>query len=591
MLKKTAALCLGLGLCFGFLFVSCAGGEPKPECEFNSDCSSKAQKCTSGKCTDIKCTTNDDCRGGWYCNPSSAKCQATPAVECQADSDCKNSEKCELDGKCVPKPECESNSDCKDTAKPECKGGKCQEKSCTADTDCGDKEECKDSKCQEKPVECTTNTDCKDAIRTECNSENKCVEPTCSTDADCKDTNRSLCLGGKCVEDSGKDVGEACERGKVRCKSKFLCYQKDPQDPKGVCSPPCTPTSPSCESGKVCKPTTALQEGGVCVDKTGGKALGEECDDQNPCEVDMDCREWKGKKVCQRPCDPAKQDCGTKNECYTFKGKEEKNYCVSRREPCGIGRPCDNDYLCEQGFCNPPPSCENITCKEYEVCDKGACREVRCPDELSCPTNSTCDPTGRCQYSRVDPGCVSCDQANPCSSGDLCLNGFGGGGSSQAFCFPQNCTVGQPCTNPNFTCRPINITLNSVTCTADTDCTRQFPGFAWTCNNGTCSTTPNLCVPTIGQCTNQCKNVTCQGRDVCVPTDGSCVTPYKKACTACKHSEECGGADDLCVNFSGSDTGQSYCATDCSKSSCPPGQECLSVGSSRQCIPISRKCP
>lgn len=593
MLQRLFLLSVSVLFFSGVLFVGCSGEEVKKECDYNSDCKSNAKNCKSNKCVDIVCSANSDCRGGWTCDAASKKCIDKPPVECKTADDCRNDQTCNTEGKCVTKPECEKDTDCKDATKPQCKSNKCVEKTCTADADCADsKKICKDAKCIDKPVECTTHTDCKDPVKTECNAEGKCVEQTCTAHTDCKDASRPLCISGRCVPDDGKDVGEVCERGKIRCKNSLLCVLKDPQKDEGICSSLCNPLKSNCTGTKVCQPTTESDQGGACVDKKGGKGEGEECD-KDACEVHLVCREWKGKKVCARPCDPKLQDCGSRLECFTFKGKEEKSFCVSQRDPCGIGRPCTNDYLCDNGFCNPPPSCDGIVCKDgFEVCDKGACREKRCPDELSCPTNSTCTASGACQYSQADPGCVACSTAQPCTGGDLCLSGFGAQG--EAHCFQQNCTVGQPCNNANFVCRTINVTLNGVTCTSNTDCTRSNPSFAWVCNNGTCSTSPNLCVPTIGNCSNKCKGVTCQGRDVCVASTGSCVKPYKKLCEPCQHAEECGGEKDTCVTFTQGTVQSSYCGLDCSAGSnvCPAGYECATLqGGGKQCVPLSRKCP
>ncbi len=583
-------LLVGIGFCLSILSLSCAGEEkPKDSCKFNSDCKDKAQNCKSEKCVNIVCGVDDDCRGGWFCNTTSKKCQSKPTVECRENTDCKNSEKCDS-GKCVAKPECKENTDCTDKSKPECKAGKCVEKSCSDNSDCGDaKLICKDSKCITKPVECEKNSDCKDSIKTEC-KDGTCIEPACATNNDCKDPKRPLCVSQKCSADTGKGEGEPCEQGKVNCKTNLVCLRPDKAKPTGTCQVGCNPFRPKCPTGKVCQQIETFT--GACVTSNKGKGIGETCDKTTLCELDLVCKEWKGKTICVKPCDPALQECESDQECYTFKGKFPKSYCVSRRDPCGQGRPCLNNYLCENGFCNPVPSCEDITCKDGQVCDKGLCRAKRCPDDISCPTNSLCMPNGTCQYSKVDPGCVSCSQQKPCTGGAICLSGFGGAGASTSHCF-DNCTPGGPCPNGNFRCNTISVRLNGITCRTNADCNRQDPRFT-TCRNGTCIANFNICTPKIGSCNNKCKNVTCQNKDVCVASDGSCVTPYKPLCAVCKFPEECGGAKDLCITLTQGAIRTSHCARDCSdpKKPCPKGYSCNTLqNGAKQCIPTSRKCP
>lgn len=576
-------LLLSVGFCLSALVLSCAS--PEGSCQVNGDCKDKTQNCKEGTCTTIKCKEDSDCRSKWYCNTATSKCQSTPAVECKEDTDCKNREKCDS-GKCVAKPECAEDSDCTDNSKPECKSGKCVEKGCSQDDDCGDpKKICKDSKCVAKPVECEKDSDCKDSVKTEC-KDGTCIEPLCSTNSDCKDPKKPLCVNTKCSEDRGRAEGEKCEPKVRDCKLNLVCNLYNGKI--GYCRVGCNPYRPKCPTGKVCQQIEKAT--GACVESNKGKSLGEECDkDKQPCELNLACKEWKGKKICVRPCDETLQDCDSGEECYTFRGKNPKSYCVSRRDPCGIGRPCANDYLCESGFCNPAPSCEDITCKEDQVCDKGVCRNKRCPDDISCPTNSTCLPDGTCAYSKTDPGCVPCSQQQPCSGGGVCLSGLGGS-STTSHCF-DNCTPGSPCSNGNFFCNSISVRLNGVNCNTNADCQRQDPRFTQ-CNSGTCVATFNLCTPKIGSCTNKCKNVNCQGKDVCVPSDGTCVTPYKKLCATCKHPEECGGAKDLCVTFTQGSIRSSYCSRDCSKDPCPTGYTCNTLqNGAKQCIPSSQKCP
>lgn len=576
---------LGLAMMMVALLAPACGGTPEGACTKNGDCTDLAQECspTDKKCVDIKCTSDSSCRGGWFCKTDTQKCQKDPVAECQADADCNNDQKCES-GKCVAKPECEANSDCGSLQ--ECSSNKCVAKTCQEDLDCGDntKYECKEGTCAERTIECQLDADCKDAAKPVC-KDNKCIaKEGCETKADCTDPAKPLCVARECVADTGAAEGEKCGTG-TNCKSGLVCGTFEANSTDGVCAKPCDPYSPNCEGSKICR--LISDTSGACVDPNNGKKLGEDCDKDNPCELNLYCVEWKTKRTCAKPCDRTNAACETGEECY--EALKDRTVCVSEREPCGPGRPCNDGEICNNGKCDPPPSCDTITCKPEEVCEAGACRAKKCPTEVQCAQGESCDSTsGKCVTQGANPPCVPCATGGgaACQGTAQCISGLGNAGES--FCF-DDCSQTGTCTDStNFTCRQITLNQNGVQCTSTAQC-----GSGFTCDTNTnqCQRQASLCIPIIGTCRNKCNGVTCNAGEKCVPTTGTCITPGKMLCDACTVGDECGGTDDACLSFP---NGGSFCGQDCRTKTCPTGYNCYNLSNGgRQCAPadLNKGCP
>lgn len=563
---------------------ACGPNVPEGQCRKNSDCQDKTTGCDpqTKTCTPIQCTQDADCRGGWFCNTSQKKCQSERPKECQTNSDCADGKSC-VNAKCIIKQECTQDGECK--AYQTCDNGKCVARSCKDSLDCGDNTqyECKEGTCTKRTIECSKNEDCKDASKPIC-KDGTCTEKSgCAQDSDCTDPQKSLCLAGKCVMDTRAGEGKTCESSKTECKTGLFCHRADPKKTTGTCRTSCLPLSPTCPSGQVCRSLGGTQ--GICLDKNNGKREGEECDKQtNLCERNLYCTSWKSKKVCAALCNPNSSTCDSQSECYEV--IKSRFVCVSKRDPCGPGRPCPTGYNCSSGLCNPPPSCEGIQCKDEQVCENGICRAKRCPKEIQCSGGKQCNKTtGQCFTPTGDPPCKPCAAQNPrCpNSTDQCLTGLGN--PNEAFCFSDCSSTGTCADNTHFECQSIGITRNGVTCTQDSQC----GGGGFKCNNGKCELNAKLCIPKIGTCRNKCQGVTCTGGQICAPTTGTCITTGKKLCDPCTVNDECGGKDDLCVNYGG---GNTRCGQDCRSASCPAGYRCYNIGNGarKQCAPVNLQC-
>ncbi|MCB9641286.1 MAG: hypothetical protein H6728_04185 [Myxococcales bacterium] len=557
-------------------YFACETKESEATCAGDGDCTNIAQRCdtTTSTCVDIVCTTNNDCRKGWRCNASQKRCKDNT---CQVDSDCETNERCKL-SRCEIKPECEQDADCADPAKPKCRQNKCAVE-CEQDADCTDttKPSCKNNRCFPPNTDCLADADCTDTNNPKC-LRGSC-KPTdgCENNDDCKDPQKPLCLAQICNPDTRPKEGEACDNQQKQCPDELVCH-KETGGTDSVCRKKCLTYQPQCDGTKVCQ---QIQENeGACVDRNNGKQPGDLCD-AAPCEKDLLCVDWKGKKVCSLPCDPNRARCGPGEECYET---GEKSYtCVEERDPCGPGRPCATGYQCNNGRCDPPIPCERLKCADDEVCEVGRCRKKKCPNEVTCPPVYSCNSiSGVCEPPPVDdPPCVACDAIGGCANPNAtCLGGLGSTPDDR-FCL-ERCDSGSCLDNKNFECVRINLTGGSCIGGA---CATGF----------TCDTTQNVCVqnnipfclPRIGTCRNKCKGITCtQPKQVCVPAIGSCLVPGgKNLCDTCTDAVECGTSSDLCLTYPNG-LG-SFCGQDCSSSTCPAGYQCFTVGSNRQCARVS----
>ena len=89
--------------------------KPYPNCETDEACKAQGEVCVQGQCRE--CATDDQCKAGFTCDPTSFRCVPKPAAEaketgstvpdsCDADTDCPQGMACQA-GKCVSAPTCD----------------------------------------------------------------------------------------------------------------------------------------------------------------------------------------------------------------------------------------------------------------------------------------------------------------------------------------------------------------------------------------------------------------------------------------------------------------------------------------------------
>ncbi len=115
-----------------------------------------------------------------------------------------------------------------------------------------------------------------------------------------------------------------------------------------------------------------------------------------------------------------------------------------------------------------------------------------------------------------------------------------------------------------------------------------------TCVNVDDTGTVRQCVPDTLSCVDLCAGVECPEGEVCDPLDGNCMVPLG-LCDECVTNQQCGGPNDLCLQFADIDN-RTGCALDCSvnPSGCPEGYFCTDLttpeGPASQCVPESGTC-
>jgi len=226
--------------------------------------------------------------------------------------------------------------------------------------------------------------------------------------------------------------------------------------------------------------------------------------------------------------------------------------CVAAAD-CADGDPCTDD-LCQAGTCTHPDntaSCDDADpCTTADVCRAGTCAGAA----LDCaPMSDTCGvaacnpATGTCERAPVDDG-TPCNDTNACTVQDACAAGTCRGRPKDCTGFGNACTTG--------TCSPATGACQSVpsndggTCDDANFCTDGDVCHAGQCAGTTldCTSLDSRC--SRGQCSRQtgaCEAIainegsTCDDHDLCTRTD---------ACLAGRcvgDPVDCSSLDDQCV--------------------------------------------
>ena len=373
---------------------------------------------------------------------------------------------------------------------------------------------------------CTANDVCR---------EGKCVS---GPQIDCDDGNP--CTIDKCDEDTGQCVHEPSNEKEIECDANLCTVDDYCED--GFCHPG---SSLTCSVPTMCAADVAPDPNCDCIRSVCLPDLGciyavenlcmecsfleAGCADNNPCtrEVcDFDPNSLVGDTVCyyelQENHPETSDSCSLVDKC-ALGGTCSNGICV----PTGY-KDCDDNNPCTDDFCDKVTgkcvhsfhmlACDdNDPCTFNDRCIMGECKgePVDCNDQNPC-TRDYCDTaTGKCVF---EPMAGFCDDGNPCTVGDRCVEGVCIG--TRASCDDKDpCTIDycdpklQICVN-----QPILACLN---CTKNEDC---FDGNDCTidiCDDGKCK----FLRQNGGACDDG--NV-CTGDDRCV--NGECVGGALKVC-------------------------------------------------------------
>jgi hypothetical protein len=434
----------------------CGAGIPLA-CDDGNACNGK-ETCDPAKgcvgAAALSCDDGDLCNGLEICTPAKG-CQAGPAPSCDDGNACTD-DLCEKKLGCLHSNNaaaCDDGSPC--TAGDHCAGGKCV---FSAMDDCDDGKLCTDDSCDPAlgcihtlntaPCDdgdiCTTGDHCHLGACTgggqlACKDGNPCTDDQCVPKAGCE----FLPNGKGCDDGSACTTGDHCDAGMCVVSGLLDCADGN------VC------TDDSCDgklgclhvaNAKPCDDGTVCTVGDVCLAKAcqPGQAL--DCDDGNlctddACDVKLGCGHG-----------PNTLPCNDNNLCTPF-DKCQGGQCV------GAGAvDCNDKNICTDDSCVPADGCLNQpnsnpcddanACTTLDVCSAGKCvggAAPNCDDSNACTTDA-CAPQSGCTHTPLPNG-TACGGGKTCQDGKcgpLCTPGsqtFNFTGAAQSFVVPGGCTT------------------------------------------------------------------------------------------------------------------------------------------------------
>ena len=378
---------------------------------------------------------------------------------------------------------------------------------CEKTADCGEGQTCVSGECMTLGTGCSGDVDCPAGMT--------CIEASCVARV-------------FCTKDADCAAGQVCED--ANCKD-------------DTTEPECT-VDDDCPGGH-CN-TTA----GKCVLDEGPCAVDADCDDGDPCSLDV-CQDSSCAHAADTAagCCTADADCVDANPCTV-------DACVAERcehDISGAGSCCASDADCDDG-----DGCTS------DRCIASACYHPHQSDSAACPCTSTSD----------------CDDGNPCTI-DSCLSSecsyMKNPNSPSVECclLDSACDDGEPLTVDSCSDLFICDHVLRAPCQADTSCNDQNPCTVDQCVEGFCQSGDagiEDCCVTAGNCDdgneasvdtcveNRCEHVECQ-------TDSECDDEDPETVDLCE--------ENICVHIIGCEE-DSQCADEdpCTEDLCTEAHDC-----------------
>ena len=517
----------------------------------NGDCSWEPVN-EGGACSDGNvCTLNDACQNG--------KCVGGVEANCNDGNPCSDDD-CDPTGGCFHEANeapCQDGDVCT-------VGDQCSEEVCLGGEplECDDGNHCTDDSCEpgagcihknnanqcDDMNECSTGDGCfgGQCVGTgtlDCNDDNLCTTDVCDPEMGCVNTSNAL----PCDDGNACTTGESCNAGECQGGVAANCNDGNPCTddschPNAGCQH--ANNEDACNDGDVCT-TNDLCQNGVCV---GAGTL--TCDDANPCTADS-CDALLG---CLHA--PGDGECDDGNSCTTIDACANGFCKGSGLLNCNDNDPCTNDWCDPSSGCvnkfNSAPCNDGDLCTTGDTCALGECEgtgDLNCEDGNSC-TEDSCDPQTGCTHA---PGEGACDDQNPCTANDQCVQGICKGlgltnCNDQDICTDDWCDPSEGCVHqPNqVPCSDGNICTVGDTC-ADGLCT---PGPALSCDDS-----------------NVCTDDSCDVDLGCQHTDNEALCDDSNPCTA---NDACAGGKCLATELTNCDD-DNLCTDD----SCNPLTGCV----------------
>lgn len=494
--------------------------------------------CIKGVCTGFQarsCPAIDQCHSAGVCNTATGACSAPIKPDttlCNDGDACTTVDKCTA-GVCTgytPVVCPASNNNCQEPGVCNKASGACSYAQKAQGTSCDDNDKCSaTSTCSDVTGTCQGSnytvcpppTQCKvaggcDSRTGICNYANKLDLTSCNDGDAC--TTVDVCMNGECVGTSPVvcPLGDQCNDA-VQCNSAT-----------GKCDP--TPvTGRSCNDGDACTQSDTCSNG-QCV----GSNLVVCPEPVNNCHTQGTCNRATG--VCSTPTLPEYTKCDDSNLCST------ESYCITglctgaNWTICGAPSQCQLPGTCDpsKGYCNFPNqengfSCnDNNPCTTNDACMNGICvggPSIICPSLGQCFNQGSCDiMTGECIPNPKTDG-TFCTDNNACTLNDTCVAGLCTSKSSVVCADPTICHMAGICDPTDGLCFFPKVEDG-------TGCVLEGAG----------CTESSSCVD--GQCTGQSFVVCaapdqCHNNGTCNDISGECSYPEKEFSTPCNDSNLC----------------------------------------------------
>ncbi|HEX2879555.1 MAG TPA: MYXO-CTERM sorting domain-containing protein [Polyangiaceae bacterium] len=293
-----------------------------------------------------------------------------------------------------------------------------------------------------------------------------------------------------------------------------------------------------CDDGNSCTLNTTC-EAGIC-NKGEIEEDGKPCEDGNPCITGSTC----GGGQCQRGqnADPG-TPCDDGNQCTIATTCDETGTCgggdKSDGLPCDDGNPCTKDTMCNAGECGSGSTSSGESCdRDGNLCTQDQCVEMECMPggPLNCDdgkvcTDDICDPQKGCGHSN---NTATCNDGNPCTTGDRCQAGSCEAGGNATSGTPCGSSGNTDCDNPDTCDGSGNCQLNNEA--ASFVCRSAVAGgcdVAETCGSGNTGACPTDLFVAVDTPCGSGSNTDCDNPDSC-DGSGACLVNNELSTHVCR---------------------------------------------------------
>jgi hypothetical protein len=360
-------------------------------CDDGNACT-QTDTCQAGSCTGMNpvvCTAQDQCHLAGVCDPANGTC-SDPAKDdgssCNDGNACTQSDTCQAGSctgsnpvVCTAQDQCHVPGTC-DPANGTCSNpNKSNGSSCDDDDACTQTDTCQAGACTgTNPVVCTALDQCH-------------VPGVCDTDSGiCSNPNKTD--GSGCNDGSACSQTDTCQAGVCTGGNPVVCTALDQCHVPGSCNP----------------------ANGTCSNPN--KSDGSSCSDGNACTLTDTCQAGSCAGGNPKVCTPS-DACHDAGVCAPATGA-----CSNPSKPAGF---CDDHSVCTTDSCNPQTGCvhQAISCNDGNACTTDSCDAtagcqhgaITCTDGSFC-THDSCDPSSGCKYV-FDPDLNErCTETHACRS-------------------------------------------------------------------------------------------------------------------------------------------------------------------------------